>query len=154
MWPAWSAASIRGPGVGLEGERLDVVPDLRGDDEQRRERIEVVDGRGDRRRVGRVEDAQVEPAGRGPERRSSTSGARLLPPIPATIAAVKPASRMPSPNPSSAAIWPAKWSGASSQPRRSSMAAWTRGSVVQSEASLSNSRSAQRSSRARATAAS
>ena len=83
------------PGVGLEGERLGRRAGLAGDDPERRERVEVVDGRGHGRRVGRVEDAQRR-ASRRPSRRSrrKTSGARLLPPIPPTTAVVNPASRI------------------------------------------------------------
>ena len=42
--------------------------------------------------------------------------------MPATIAVVNPASRIPSPKPSRAAIRSVKWAGASSQPSRSAMA--------------------------------
>ena len=85
---------------------------------------------------------------------ASTSGPRLLPPMPATIAVVNPASRVPSPKPSRAAIRSVKWAGASSQPSRSEMACWTRASDDQSDVSFANSRSAQPSSRAFVTASS
>ena len=103
---------------------------------------------------GSVESRTRRPSQSSPEPnvRCRTSGARLLPPMPATIALVKPASRMPSPKPSRAGMSLVKCSGASSQPRRSAIAACTCGSVDQSVVSRSISRSAQRSSRARATA--
>ena len=95
---------------------------------------------------------RVSQSGAEPNVWFSTSGARLLPPMPATTTAVKPASRMPSPKPSSAAIWLAKCSGASSQPRRSPIDVWTRASVLQRLASRAYSRSSQRSLVARVSA--
>ena len=50
------------PCVRLEGERLGRRAGLAGDDPERRKRVQVVDRVGDRSRVGRVQDAQVEPA--------------------------------------------------------------------------------------------
>jgi hypothetical protein len=50
------------PGIGKEREWLGRRAGLARDDEERREGIEIVDGRGHGRRVRRVEDAQVEPA--------------------------------------------------------------------------------------------
>ena len=103
------------------------------------ERVEVVDGRGDGRRVGRVEDPQLEPAVAAAERLAGgPPGARLLPPMPPTTAVVNPASRIASPNASSAAICVAKWTGASSQPSRSAIVAWTAGSLDQRLVSRSN----------------
>src|SRR5262245_31341875 len=73
--------------------------------------------------------------------------------MPMTTAVRKPASRTPSPKPSSAATWAPKWAGASSHPRRSAIAAWTCGSVDQRLVSRSMRRSAQCSVRARSKAA-
>ena len=112
-----------GPGVGLEGERLGGRPGLVGHDEQGLERVAIVDGRGHGRGVGRVEDAQLEPIGAIAKRLFRTSGARLLPPIPPTMAVAKPASRIASPKASSGPISSPKCSGASSQPSRSAMPA-------------------------------
>ena len=50
------------PGIGLEGERLRGRAGLAGNDEERGERVEVVDDCRDRGRIGRVEDPQVQPA--------------------------------------------------------------------------------------------
>src|SRR4029079_18226455 len=69
-WRAPGSERLLGaiPGVGLEGEGLRRGAGLAGDDPERRERIEVVHRRGYGRRVGRVEDAEIEPVVRGPER--------------------------------------------------------------------------------------
>ncbi len=82
-----------------------------------------------------------------------TSGARLLPPIPATTAARNPASRMPSPKPSRAGACSTKPVGLSSQPSRVAIRAWTAGSADHRLVSRSWSRSTQRSSSARRSAA-
>src|SRR5437762_7026407 len=65
-----------------------------------------------------------------------------------TTAVVKPSIRIASPNASRAAIWPEKCSGASSQPSRSAMVAWTVGSPDQRLVSRSKRRSAQAPRRA------
>ena len=65
--------------------------------------------------------------------------------MPPTMAVVNPASRIASPKASSGPISPWKWPGASSQPSRSAIVAWTSGSLDQRLVSRSNSRSAQRS---------
>ena len=57
-----------GPGVGEEGQRLGRRARLRGHDPERRQRVEVVDDRRDRARIGRVEDPQVQVALRRAER--------------------------------------------------------------------------------------
>ena len=49
-----------GPGVGHERIGLGRRPGLRGDEDERPQRVEVVQGRGDEGRVGRVEDAQLQ----------------------------------------------------------------------------------------------
>jgi len=89
-----------------------------------------------------------------PKVRRNTSGARLLPPIPARTTVAKPDSEIESPKPSRLAVWSAKCSGAPSQPSRPAMASWTRGSVDHSDVSRSNRRVAQSSARACSTAAS
>ena len=80
---------------------------------------------------------------------ASTSGAREDPPIPATIAVVNPASRTFSPNASSAGTCSVKCTGASSQPSRFAIFACTSASRLQSVTSLSASRVAHSSVRAR-----
>src|SRR5579862_1562069 len=55
------------PGVGHEGERLGRRAGLAGHDPEGLERVEVVDGRRDRRRIRGVEDPQVEVAVGGAE---------------------------------------------------------------------------------------
>ena len=93
------------PGVRRGTRGLGRRARLRGDDEERPQRIEVVEDRV-RRRPGRSNRGS---AARGsprsmPNVRRRTSGARLLPPMPATIAVVKPSSTTASPKASSAGI--------------------------------------------------
>ena len=74
--------------------------------------------------------------------------------MPATTTSVNPSETTASPNPSRPAVLSAKWTGASSQPSRSAIAAWIRSSLDQSVVSWSKSRFTHSSSRALVTAAS
>ncbi len=62
------------PGIGEERVRLGGRPGLRGDDDQRPERVEVVERRRDVGRIGRIEDAQGEVAVEDAERLAEDVG--------------------------------------------------------------------------------